>query len=247
MSRTMTSTSSHADMRAQACAVEEPLHGTISISLLSRGLAVGRCPRDSLGPITRKGLLAALNENDSRVTRDAGQTTITYNIWADERVVLFLAHWVHTYDATASLTASLKPKAGQSAEAVKEVLQHFHLVFNHFADMNTYNSDICDSLIDWYILWLRENKEKSLNLPFTTCMNNDRRGYGPLIRVCANVFVHHRGTLFKARNQVRFALWLDRHLEESVRDTIPGDILADDFDHFCSYHGHGKQVCYSQR
>ncbi|THW81180.1 hypothetical protein D6D17_09751 [Aureobasidium pullulans] len=195
----------------------------------------------------RGGLQNALDENDSRVYDAHGQTTITYNIAASERIVLFLAHWVNTVSASDSLEVSMQTKTGKTADNVLEIQLHFHLVINHFSDMDKYNSDILDSLIDWYILWLRENKEKGLDKIFKVCMQNDQLGQGGLIRVCANVFSHHKKELFTARTQERLALWLHRYLGESALDTIPGDVLSEDFDQFCAYHQHGQNVCYEEK
>ncbi|KAG9520184.1 hypothetical protein KCU93_g7779, partial [Aureobasidium melanogenum] len=234
----------HAALRIQACAANEPLYGTISISLLSRGKAVGLVQRDHLAPIMRKGLLAALNENESHVYKNLGLTTICYETAADERVAVFLAHWVNTRDTAGSIAVCLGPELTEDDDNISEILSLFHLVANYFSNMDRYISDIFDSLVDWFIIWLQKNENKGINEIFDSCMDNECRMRGGLMRVYANVFANY-GSGFTARKKDRFKLWLGNHLQDN--DTIPGDVLSIDFDQFCAYHEHGEQDCYREK
>lgn len=212
---------------------------------MSRGKAVGLVQRDHLAPIMRKGLLAALNENDSRVHKNLGLTTICYEMAADERIAVFLAHWVNTRDTAASMAVSLGPETvKEDDENVSEILELFHLVVNYFSNMDRFYSDVFDSLVDWFIVWLQRNENKGINKIFDSCMDNECRMYGGLMRVYANVFANHKSS-FSVRKQDRFKLWLGNHIQG--RDAIPGDVLSIDFDQFCAYHEHGEEDCYREK
>lgn len=216
------------------------------VALKSRGKTVAHAALSDLEWVMRKPWMASSIK--PAPNRCAGLTIHIYEMAASERVVRFFGEMTKSWTVGKALVQSRKFRLGEDPTDTPDVMVHFCLVINHFANMSKYNSDIHDSLIDWFILWLGNNTNKDFNKALNTCMSNDIFAEGGLIRVCANVFDNHREELFTARNQTRFNQWLQPQTKESVKHTIPGDVLSSDFTDWCAYHHHGnEEVCYLKK
>ncbi|KAH0166319.1 hypothetical protein KCU67_g4360, partial [Aureobasidium melanogenum] len=229
---------------------KQSYHGLSAISLRSRHAATNTIPRDSLALVLRKDLQTALKETKSQPLQCFGHRLVTYNIKDEKCVVEFLAQWVKDMDVAESLRVSMEFGSSlgeQGSSPVTKTLGIFHRVISHFSNMNIYNSAVYDSMIDWYIEYLR-SEDINLNQVFRICQFNDVVMEGGLVRVCANVLVHHGKTLFTPKNFGAFELWLKDHIDQSVRDTIPGDVMDPAFDQNCAYHHHVEgELCYRQK
>jgi hypothetical protein len=93
-----------------------------------------------------------------------------YNIKNTPHTAEFLVQWVKNMDVAKSLDycmESVDKVFFMSAEdcgepeGVPEVLRTFHAVFGHFSNMTVYTSYIHDSLVDWYITYLRNKPWRS--------------------------------------------------------------------------------------
>ncbi|CAD0097378.1 unnamed protein product, partial [Aureobasidium mustum] len=234
---------------AERRVTKQSYHGLSAISLGSRHAATNTIPRDSLALVLRKDLQTALKENKSHPLQCFGHRLVTYNIKDEKSVVEFLAEWVKDMDVSESLRASMEfgSSLGEQDSPVAKELGIFHRVMRHFSNMSTYNSAVYDSMIDWYIEYLRR-EDVNLNVVFRICQFDDILQEGGLVRVCANVFVHHGKTLFTPKNFNAFELWLQDHISQDVRDTIPGDVMDPAFDQNCAYHHHVEgETCYKQK
>lgn len=209
-------------------------------------------PRDFLRPFVRQDL-------DDIITRDAtdcvpGQELFVYNVKDTACVPVFLAEWVQSMDVTKSIELVMNTVTEEhfmsAAETggppgVPEIIRRFHNIFQHFSNDTTYTSDICDSMVDWYINYLRNNVNNLLNI-FIACLRNDKKGDGGLIRVCANILMYHGKTLLTPENEEDFGYWLQDHIRQSDSH-IPGDVIDPAFAHHCAYHQHGDdEFCYKQ-
>lgn len=207
---------------------------------------------DLLRPIVRKDL-------DDIMTKDAasygpGQELFVYNIKDTACVPLFLSHWASKMDVASSMQLVMDTVTEEhffpAAEVgeppgVPEIIRRFHNIFQHFSDDTTYTSDICDSMVDWYINFLRNNSNNPDNL-FLACRRNDETEEGGLVRVCANVLMHHGATLLTPENQKDFGYGLQDHIGQD-ENHIPGDVMNPAFAHHCAYHQHGDdEICYKQ-
>ncbi|TIA30033.1 hypothetical protein D6C78_09852 [Aureobasidium pullulans] len=214
------------------------------VVLKSRGKAITHASLSDLEEVMRKPWMAARIELASE---SAGLSIHNYEMATSERVVRFFGEMVKSWGVNKALALSRKVGQGESADEPHVVL-HFCRVINHFADSAKYNSDIYDSLIDWFIRWLKDGSVKDFNKTFNTCMANDIFGSGGLIRVCVNVFVHHNEEMLNGRTANRMKLWLRVHTNRHVRHTIPGDVMSAEFDDWCAYHHHGAgELCYLQK
>ncbi|KAG9513513.1 hypothetical protein KCV07_g8740, partial [Aureobasidium melanogenum] len=212
---------------AERRVTKQSYHGLSAISLRSRHAATNTIPRDSLALVLRKDLQTALKENKSRPLQCFGHRLVTYNIKDEKSVVEFLAQWVKDMDVAESLRVSMEfgSSLGEQDSSPRRV----------------------DSMIDWYIKYLR-SEDINLNQVFRICQFNDIVMEGGLIRVCANVLVHHGKTFFTPKNFGAFELWLKDHIDQSVGDTIPGDVMDPAFDQNCAYHHHVEgELCYRQK
>jgi hypothetical protein len=174
---------------------------------------------------------------------------LVYNIRSTPCVAEFLIQWVKNMNVAESLDYCMDSVGKEyyedcgEPEGVPEVLRTFHDVFAHFSNMTVYTSDIHDSLVDWYITYLR-NSPGDLDHILMNSRRNDRVGDGALVRVCANVIVHHGNTLFTRENHEDFSYWLQDHTSLEARR---GDIMSPGFIHHCAYHQHGNnEICYKQ-
>lgn len=207
-------------------------------------------PRDFLLPIVRRDLGDITTK--SATDYGPGQESFVYNIKDTACVPVFLADWIQSMDVSKSLSFVMDNVTEEhflpaaevgDPEGVPEILRRFHNIFQHFSYDTTYTSDICDSMVDWYIDHLRNNSNNLDNL-FLTCRRNDKTEEGGLVRVCANVLEHHGETLFTPENQEDFGYWLHAHTSEG-EGHIPGDIMDPAFAHHCAYHRHGDdEICY---
>ncbi|KAH0337191.1 hypothetical protein KCU81_g8192, partial [Aureobasidium melanogenum] len=235
---------------AERRVTKQSYHGLSAISLRSHHVATNTIPRDSLALVLRKDLQTALKENKSRPLQCFGHRLVTYNIKDEKSVVEFLAQWVKDMDVAESLRVSMEFGSSlgeRDSSPVIKTLGIFHRVISHFSNMNTYNSAVYDSMIDWYIEYIKSD-DVNLNQVFRICQFNDTLEEGGLIRVCANVLVHHGETLFTPKNFSAFEFWLMDHIDQSARDTIPGDVMDPAFDQHCAYHHHAEgELCYKQK
>lgn len=177
-----------------------------------------------------------------------GHKLVTYNIKDEKCVVEFLAEWVRDMDAAESLRVSLESDLGEKEYTVPETLANFNTMIKHFSNMDLYNSKLYDSMIDWFITWLRKDEEINFNMVFKICEYHDKMEDGGLVRVCANVIVQHGQELLTPRTFSLCELWLQEHIKEAVKDKIPGDVMDDNFSDYCAYHLHGDDaVCYKNK
>lgn len=209
-------------------------------------------PREFLRPIFRKDL-------DDIMTKDAadygpGQELYVYNIKDTACVPVFLCRWAQRMDVVKSMELVMNTVTEEqfllAAEVgeppgVPEIIRRFHNIFQHFSDDTTYTSDICDSMIDWYINYLRNNSNNLDNL-FIACRRNDEKEEGGLVRVCANVLMRHGQALLTPENHVEFGYWLQDHTTQD-ENHVPGDVMDPAFADHCAYHQHGEEeICYKQ-
>ncbi|TIA66957.1 hypothetical protein D6C83_02162 [Aureobasidium pullulans] len=171
------------------------------VALKSRGNTVAHAALSDLEWVMRKPWMASSIK--PAANKRAGLTIHIYEMAASERVVRFFGEMTKSWTVGKALVQSRKFRLSEDPTDTPDVMVHFCLVINHFANMSKYNSDIHDSLIDWFILWLGNNTNKDFNKALNTCMSNYIFAEGGLIRVCANVFDNHREELFTARNQTR--------------------------------------------
>jgi hypothetical protein len=198
----------------------------------------------------RKNLQEVLRKSRPRDGFD--QEMLVYNIRSTPYVAEFLVQWVKNMNVAESFDycmGSVDKEFFMSAEdcgepeGVPGVLRTFHDVFAHFSNMTVYTNEIRDSLVDWYITYLRNNPGDLDNI-LMTCRRNDRVGDGALVRVCANVIVHHGNTLSIQQNREDFLCWLQDHTSLEARR---GDVLSPGFVNHCAYHQHGNnEICYTQ-
>lgn len=146
-----------------------------------------------------------------------------------------------------SLQVSLEGDLGEREYAMHELLETFNKIIGHFSDMKTYNADIHDSMIDWFIKWLN-TEEINYNKAFKICERFDKVEDGSVFRVCTNVIVHHGKTLLTQNGLNWLQHWVEESLGEAERHKYPGDIMDDNFRDHCSYHLHGdNDICYKHK
>ena len=214
------------------------------VVLKSRGRPIAHASLTDLKWVMRTPWMAACIKP---AIKSAGLSIQSYEMATGERIVRFLGEMTKGWNADKALALSRKVRQGESADEPHVVL-HFCRIINHFADSAKYNSDIYDSLINWFIGWLKDGSVKDFNKTFHSCMMNDISGGGGLIRVCANVFVHRGEEMLNARTTDRTNMWLRAHTNKDVRHTIPGDVMSAEFDDWCAYHHHGAgELCYLQK
>ncbi|KAH0366712.1 hypothetical protein KCU65_g5154, partial [Aureobasidium melanogenum] len=226
--------------------------GSSAITLTSRNLPIDTITRDRLALVVRKNLQDVLREFKHGPLPLQG--LITYEIHDQKYVVDFLVQWVKHMNVSESLSVCVLEEHDYQILSlfrldfeVPDVLIVFHRVINHFSNMTMYNSDLYDSMIDWYIIYLRNNYTNLDNI-FKMCLHNDVVSKGGLVRVCANVLVHHGKSLFTPENEERFQWWLQNHIEEEAKAKIPGDIMSPAFADHCAYHHHtNDEICYKQK
>jgi hypothetical protein len=206
-------------------------------------------PRDSLALVLRKDLLTALSDNKSRPINCAGHKLVTYNIKSDKCTVEFLAEWIKDMNVTKSLKVSLDADHGEKKDhTIPDILANFHTILRYFSKMEIYKSDIHDSLIDWFITWLRDTEGINYNALFKYCEKREENEDSSLFRVCANVILHHGKDLLTLKSYDHLERWVKEQTDEDARHQIPGDVMDDNFSDHCAYHLHGNdEVCYEDK
>lgn len=209
-------------------------------------------PRELLRSIVRKDMSNILTK--STTNNAPGQEMCVYDIKDTACVPMFLSYWLPNMEVANSMRrimVTITEEQFMSAaefgepDGVPEIIRRFHNIFQHYSDLTTYTSDICDSMVDWYITYLRDNPDNLDNI-FIACRRNDKKGDGGLVRVCANVLMHHGNTLLTPETEEDFGYWLQDHIGQDKNHT-PGDVMDPAFAHHCAYHQHGDgEICYKQ-